>query len=137
MAHSRFYPKSTQIGLLPFPSTTRARGSLTHEYPVLFLWHLRSPSPVLLTLQPHFLTHTMTVFTTQYSLLPSQTHTPSHLFPLSLLPHHPPLPYINRTGIPIPVRINNRDQMSPGGVNRATKYKNSFNNNGKDRRTTC
>ena len=49
-----------------------------------------------------FPTHTITVFTTQYSPFPS----PPHLFPLSPLPHQPPIPYINRTGIPIPV-INN------------------------------
>ena len=83
-----------------FPPTT------THEHLVLFHLHLCPPSPVLLALQPHPPTHTITVFTTQYSPFPSQAHIPPHLFPRSPLPHQPPIPYINCTGISIPV-INN------------------------------
>ena len=49
-----------------------------------------------------FPTHTITVFTTQFSPFASQAHTPPQLFPLS----SSSIPYINRTGIPTPV-INN------------------------------
>ena len=54
----------------------------THEYPVLFHLHLRSPSPVLPTLHPHSPTHTLTVFTTQFSPFPSQTHHRTSFLPL-------------------------------------------------------
>ena len=65
-----------------FPSTT------THEYPVLF--HLHHPFPCSTATFP---TH-------------SHRHTHHHTSFLSPLPHQPPIPYINCTGIPIPV-INN------------------------------
>ena len=64
------------------------------------------PSPCSTYTPATFPTHTITVFTTQYSPFPSQEHTPPHLFPPSPLLHQPPISSINRTGIPIPV-INN------------------------------
>ena len=69
----------------PFPSLLQrlAPPITTHEYPVLFHLHLRSPSPVLPTLHPHSPTHTLTVFTTQFSPFPSQTHTTAPLSSLS------------------------------------------------------
>ena len=84
-----------------FPPTT------THEYPVLYLTPpFPFPFPCSTYSPATFPAHTITVFTTQYTPFPSQAHAPPHLLPLSPLPHQPPIPYINRNGIPIPV-INN------------------------------
>ena len=75
---------------LPFPSTNTERVSL--------LWHLRPPSPVpvLVTLQPHSLTHTIAVFTTEYSpLIPiTGTHTTTTLSSLS--PSTPTSQYLHQ-----------------------------------------
>ena len=88
--HSSLPPShTTLIDLmnLSLHFTTTARGSLpqphTYVHPVLFHLHLRSPSPVLPTLHPHSPTHTITVFTTQFSPFPSQTHTTAPLSSLS------------------------------------------------------
>ena len=50
-----------------------------------------------------FSTRTITVFTPQFNPFPSQAHTIPYLLPPSPHSNQPPIPYINRTGIPLPV----------------------------------
>ena len=58
---------------------------------------LRPPSPVLPTLRPHSLSTHFKAFTTLFTPSLSQTHPPSHLFPLPPLPYQPLNPHINCT----------------------------------------
>ena len=54
-----------------------------------------------------FPTRTLTIFTTEFnSILSLHRHTQHCTSSLPLLPHQSPIPHINRTGIPIPVKNN-------------------------------